>query len=113
MAEVVRLELQLAVGTLSVADIEQSLSETVVNYQILSVTTGSTDIALAFGAVTTADILYIYSNQQISYKLNSSATAITVDADKPHLLYGTSVTALTYTNASGSTATIRILLAGA
>jgi len=58
--------------------------------------------------ITTVDVMYFESDQAVTIFQNSSATAITVDADGVVLLIGTAVTALTITNASGNTSNIKL-----
>ena len=74
---------------------------------------GTSNSAIAFGPVTTADILYIESDQQITLKQVSGDTAITIDAGGFVLLWGTSATAYIISNASGSTANVTYIIAGA
>jgi hypothetical protein len=72
------------------------------------VATGVSDSSILPSNITTIDVLYIESDQAVSYEHNGADTTITLDADKAHCLFGTSVTALTITNASGSTANIKL-----
>lgn len=78
-----------------------------------TVADGTSNSAIAFGPVTTADLLYISSDQQITLKQVSGDTAITIDAGGFVILWGTSATAYIISNASGSTATIHYIVAGA
>ena len=80
------------------------------NYEIA---TGVTDEAISIGGVATIDVLFLESDQAITLNINSSTgTDITVDANKPLLITGTSITALYVSNSSGSTANIRYVLLG-
>ena len=91
-----------------------SVSYTERTRQEIAIATASTDTAVNFGGVTTADVVVIYSDQAITvnYQLNTG-TDITIDANRPHVLMGTAMTALFVSNASGSTANIVIDLYGA
>ena len=81
-------------------------------YEVATGTTAEAiPITFATG-IAAVDVFFITSTYAITYFLNGSATAITLDANGAHLLYGTNVTACTITNASGSTAIIRIYVAG-
>jgi len=83
-----------------------------VYYSNYEVATGTTDGAISLGPVTTATVVYVKSDQTVTVKHNASATAITITANGFILLFNTSVTALTVTNASGSTANMKIYFAG-
>ncbi len=75
--------------------------------QEVELATASSDSEFSLGGVATVDVLYFKSDQQVTINLNSSSgTDITVDANKPVLLCGTSITALYVSNSSGSTANI-------
>lgn len=114
MAHIFDAKLLLRYGGKQIADHFQQLSETeVVWYEDYPVATATTDGEISLGSITTADVFYIYSDQQITYKLNGADTACTLDAGRFHLHWGDAVTALTITNASGSTAYLKILFAGA
>ena len=89
------------------------LSATVWTEGYRQVATGTSNSALAFGPVTTASILYIESDQTISLKQVSGDTAITITAGGFVLLFNTSATAYIITNASGSTANVHYVIAGA
>jgi len=82
------------------------------NMRTYEVADETTDESVDLGGITTVDVFAITSDYQITYKLNGSATAITLDAKKSHVLFGTSITAITISNASGSTASVQILIAG-
>jgi len=76
--------------------------------------TASTNTAITLGSITTATWLYVYSDQAISVNINSNTeTAKSVLANKPLFISGTSITALYVTNASGSTANMKIKAGGA
>lgn len=80
-------------------------------YQEVEEATGTTDTALAVGGVGTATALYFESDQALTLNLNSNTgTDISVLANKPVTLTGTSITALYISNASGSTANVKYLL---
>ncbi len=76
--------------------------------------TATTDEALPMGGVTTASVLYLLSTQDITVNLNSNAgTNIVLSANKLFFSAGLAVTAIYLSNASGSTANITALIAGA
>lgn len=112
MAKIVKSELRLEIGNLLLVDRIDSVSEDESTYQELEVSDGASDSSVNFGGVTTGDVLYIESDYAISYRLASSGTSIGVDAGGRHLLQGTSFTSLLLSNSSGSTATVKILIAG-
>lgn len=62
--------------------------------------------------ITTVDVFYITSDQAISWKCVAGETAIGLDANGAHCLFGTSLTAILVSNASGSTANVKIYVAG-
>ena len=72
------------------------------------VATGVTASSIFPPNITTIDVLYFESSQVVTIFQNSSATADSIDANGVLLKFGTSVTALTITNASGNTAQIRL-----
>ena len=72
---------------------------------------GTTDQAIPISTttgVTTIQAFYIRSDQTISLRQIAADTAWSVTAYRPLLVTGTSMTALLATNASGSTANIKI-----
>ena len=73
---------------------------------------GASDTDIFPSQITTVDFLVLRSDQAITIKQNSSSTDVTVDAKKPLLITGGNLTALTISNASGSTANIRRFAAG-
>jgi hypothetical protein len=59
--------------------------------------------------VTTGDVLYIESDQAVTYLFSASGDAHTLDPNVgAHMLFGTSFTVLLLTNSSGSTANIKL-----
>ena len=114
MSKILDLKCVLLSGSVVYADLRLSLAEAEeiwTGSQL--VVTATTDSALTLGPVTTGDVFYITSDVAVSYKLNASATAVTLDAGGFHLYFGTSITAITITNASGSTATLKYGVWGA
>lgn len=77
-----------------------------------SVATAVSDQALAFGRVAAAKVLAVVSDQEITLKVNSESTGQT---GKKFLLVNEDgdITSATISNASGSTASIDIIIAGA
>lgn len=113
---VVRVKLQLEeVGSGVKFETEQSLFEDEAAWQRYELADGTTDQAVPFNlttGVTTVDILLLTADQQISWRLAATDTAITLDANRFHVLYGCNITALLLSNASGSTANVRVYIAG-
>ena len=72
------------------------------------VATGVTDSSIFPPNITTIDVMYLESSQAVTWEYNGADTVITLDANKFALLFGTSMTALTITNASGNTAKIKL-----
>jgi hypothetical protein len=87
-----------------------SLSYTESTVQKIQVGTGTSDSSISFGGVTTAQVFYITSDYAVSYKLNGGTTSHTVTANGHHMLIGAAITAVTISNASGSTANVLIIL---
>ena len=79
------------------------------NTQIIDVPTGSTDIVVALGEVTPATTILLEANQPMSVKINTSTVAVPF---KALALVGTSITALTVSNASGNAAKLKVTLKG-
>ena len=77
--------------------------------EFMEVANGSTDLAVPLGGLTTVKALLIISNQDVSFKINGGNTGVQV---KTLFLRDCAVTALTVSNASGSTADVRILAVG-
>ena len=82
------------------------------NIRKYEVADSTTDEAVNVAGVAAVDVFAVKSDQAVSYKLNGSSDAVTLDANGFHALFGTNITAMTVTNASGSTANIEILMAG-
>lgn len=72
------------------------------------VVTATSDEAISLVGVTTASAFFLYSDQTITYVLNGADTAITLTARGWVLLWNTSITACTISNASGSTANVTV-----
>ena len=111
MASIASIQLKFDIDKYNIFDdlVTANYSEYII--QQLEVATGTTDGAVSFGGVTTADLIWITSDQDISYKL-SGGSSLPVDANKFSLLYGIAATSITVTNASGATAIVRIGVAG-
>ncbi len=102
-AQLVLGEIGINLRTLSL-----SVSADEWGWDAFEVATGVTASSIFPPNITTIDVLYFESTQAVTIFQNSSATAITVDANGVVLLWGTAVTALTITNASGNTALIKL-----
>ena len=75
--------------------------------QDIVVADAAADTALSLGGVTTGAVLVMKSDQTLTINVNSSSgTNITLTADKPLMLAGSSITALYVSNASGSSANL-------
>lgn len=112
---VARLKLEIQVDGQTLYSLNQTTAETEMGWQAYQIATATTDQAIAFNlstGITTIDILYMASDQALTYKINGSATACTLDANGVVVLWGTAITALTVSNASGSTANFKILIGG-
>jgi len=68
----------------------------------------TSDSSIFPGNITTATVLFIESDQTVTYEIDGADTTETLTAGYAHLLFGTSITALTITNSSGSTANVRL-----
>lgn len=90
-----------------------SISEAEGVWHELQLADATTDSSVNFGGVTTSDIILISSDQAISWRAAATDTAIGLDANRVHVLVGTNLTAVLLTNASGSTANVKVLVAGA
>lgn len=77
--------------------------------QFLELVNGASDTVISLGEVGTGSLILIVSDQTISFKLNSETVAV---AFKVILLSGAAVTALKLSNASGSTANVRLAVLG-
>jgi hypothetical protein len=93
--------------------VRRSLSETESVHQKFTLAGSSTDADVFPSQLTTIDVLVLSSNIATTYKLNSSATAIPLDASGVHVLWGTAVTAITMSEAAGTDATIQLWAWGA
>lgn len=77
--------------------------------QFMEVDNLTTDLAVSLGPLTTGQQILILSDQTVSFKLNSSTTAISCTT---LFLDGASLTSLSVSNSSGSQAHVRIYMLG-
>ncbi len=112
MAEVLTTELQLRLGQLLLADKLIKISEDEAVYHQIEVADGVADFSVDFGGVGTSDVVYVESDQNISFRLVAAGTSIAVDANGFALIWGTAPTAILLSNASGATANVKVLIAG-
>lgn len=77
--------------------------------QFLSLVNGTVDQVISLGLVSTATLVMLISSQPITVKLNGAATGLLLTN---LVLTGAAVTSMTISNASGSTANIRLQLFG-
>ena len=68
-----------------------------------------TYVTVPLGGLTTVEAILAISDYEVSYKINSAAVGV---ATKMLCMRGCAITALTVSNASGSMASIRFVLAG-
>ena len=111
MPYIIRVGFKLKGGGFDVSKL-QALAEDESVYGEMELATGVTDSSISFGPVTTADILYIESDQQITFRQAAADTGSPIDANRFMLLFGTSATAVLLSNASGSTANVKYLIGG-
>ena len=113
MSQVVRVSLTIDGANPPIAR-RFGLSSTLSIYNELQIATATTDSTLPIGALAAIDFFYLTSDQALTLNFNStSGTDITIDANKPIMLSGTALTNIYVSNASGSTANIKYLVAGA
>lgn len=92
-----------------------SIAENEDGWQQYMLANGTTDQAIPFNlttGVTPIDLLLITSDYAISWRQAVTDTAIALDAGAVHCLWGTNMTAILVTNASGSTARVQVFVAG-
>ena len=89
-----------------------SLAQSEANWRTYLVADATSDESVDLAGIATVDVFLITADQDITYKLNGSSDAITLDANGVHILFGTSITAVTVSNASGSTANVTVFFAG-
>src|SRR5437879_2818719 len=77
--------------------------------QELTIATGVSNAAVSLGGLTTATTLAMFSDEPVTVKLNGEATG---HLCANLLLTSAAITAITLSNASGSTATVRLHLLG-
>lgn len=111
-----RVDLEiLGRGTISVANqVSASFDESgyLDHYEVVHVTTDQAMPISTTTGITTIQAFYIYSDQTITIRQVAGDTGEQITANRPYLVFGTSRTALLVSNASGSTANIRIWVAG-
>lgn len=73
----------------------------------ITIATGVSDQAVGLGGCASADMLCIITDQEVSIKLDGSSDAITIESV---FISSGKHTAVTISNASGSTATVDILV---
>lgn len=84
-----------------------SSSYTARTEQDIVVANGASDTALSLGGVTTGSVFVAKSDQTLTLNINSnSGTNITLSANTPVAVAGTSITALFVSNGSGTDANL-------
>lgn len=91
-------------------ELRRELSQDEASFREYEVADATSDETIDLAGVAAVDVLILASDRQITYKLNGSA--ITLDAGGVHVLFGTNVTSLAVSNASGATATLTVGVAG-
>lgn len=120
MAAIARLEAKMSttkpLGITGPLDILTALSVTIdTGPMLVQIANGVVAQAVRiFGTqgITTATAVLISSDQTVTVFYNGGNQALTLTANGFHLLASTSITAMTITNNSGSTANISIWLSG-
>jgi hypothetical protein len=82
------------------------------SYRQYEVADETEDETINLTGIAAVDIFYIESDQAVTIKINGSSDSITIDANAPYLTMGTNITAATISNESGSTADVKIFIAG-
>ena len=78
--------------------------------QYYEIVNGAADLAINLGPLTTAAILVFYCDQAITFKVNGGTTELTVVPNDPVVL--PNITAMTVSNATGSTGKLMVAAAG-
>lgn len=82
------------------------------NTRRYEVADSTSDESINFAGLTTATAVLLRSDQTVSFKINGGDTAIQLTANGLFVLFNTSITSLTISNSSGSTANVTVVLAG-
>lgn len=95
----------------------RTLNETIsidesVYYPRYEIAKATSDESISFGPLTTASVLVISSDYEITYKLNSSSDSITLNAGGVHILMGSSITAISVSEADVQACVLEIYLGG-
>jgi formate-dependent phosphoribosylglycinamide formyltransferase (GAR transformylase) len=77
--------------------------------QVYSIANLAVDQVIALGPLAAAAMLYIVSDQEVTFKLNGDLVGFPA---KVFILQSTAITAITVSNASGALATIRVVATG-
>lgn len=119
MAGVARLQAKLSIqlqGQLLTpeAPVDVALAIDEGSTGVKQVATGQTDQALTAPGIVTFSGVYLLADQDISIKLGATGSnvAFTLSAGYPLTLLGTSLTTISLSNASGSTANVTYALVG-
>ena len=72
----------------------------------------TTDESVSLGHITTVTVMMIHTDVPITYKINGYSDAITIGTAGTHILFNTSVTALTLSEANAVDAVVDIFLGG-
>ena len=92
----------------------KSVGVTEWNRYKISVATGTTDQAVAFAGVSAAKALILVTDEvgAMTYKLNGGTTAIPLKPLGAHIDSAGGITSASYSNASGSTVVLEVLVGG-
>jgi len=103
-----RFEFTLSEGPRILRSLQLTVAADEWGWDEFEVANGASDASILPGNITTVDVLYIESDQTVTYELNGADTRITLDPQKAHILFGTAVTAITISNGSGATANMKL-----
>lgn len=100
-----------------VGDIIRNLSQSISCAETLyasryELAASAADESVSLGHITTVSVLMIHTDVPISYKINGYSDAIIIGTAGTHVLFNTSVTALTLTESNGVPALVDIFLGG-
>lgn len=82
------------------------------HYSRYELAADSSASAVNFGPVTTASVIYIKTDNQITYTFNSDGESHTLNAGCWHLLMGDSITSLALTEPNSAACVLEIYIGG-
>jgi hypothetical protein len=94
-------------------DISNTLSiDESAHYPRYEIAADTTDESIGLGPITTASVFLISADYEITYKLNGSSDAITLNAGGTHLFMGGSITSLSVSEGNSQACVLEIYLGG-